>query len=127
MGHIVFVSLNIKLDNYVCSYAKMILLILINIRPIGVGATFTTGIACILIIVQSLLDRDLSKPAYHSKTDPMNFSRSFGTMVFAVSGHSVMPTIINDMKNKSDFKKAALLGYGSNRLFISHIVFALLL
>jgi hypothetical protein len=38
-----------------------------------------------------------------------------------------MPTIINDMKNKSDFKKAALLGYGSNRLFISHIVFALLL
>jgi hypothetical protein len=43
----------------------MILLILINIRPIGVGATFTTGIACILIIVQSLLDRDPSKPAAH--------------------------------------------------------------
>jgi hypothetical protein len=66
-------------------------LMMVGIRPIGVGATFTTGIACILIIVQSLLDRDPSKPAYHSKTDPMNFSRSFGTMVFAVSGHSVMP------------------------------------
>lgn len=98
------------------------MLILIDIRPIGVGATFTTGIACILIIVQSLLDRDPSKPVYHSKTDPMKFSTSFGTMVFAVSGHSVMPTIINDMKNKSDFMKAALLGYGSNRLFTSYVV-----
>jgi amino acid permease len=68
---------------------------------VGMTECPLTAKTIILIIVQSLLDRDPSKPAYHSKTDPMNFSRSFGTMVFAVSGHSVMPTIINDMKNKS--------------------------
>ncbi|XP_063402416.1 uncharacterized protein LOC134686672 [Mytilus trossulus] len=79
--------------------------------PIGVGATFTTGVACILIIVQSLNDRDQNMPVSHSTTDPLKFSTSFGTMVFAVSGHSVLPTIINDMKKKEDFKKAAFLGY----------------
>ncbi|XP_076079469.1 uncharacterized protein LOC143049688 isoform X1 [Mytilus galloprovincialis] len=79
--------------------------------PIGVGATFTTGIACILIIIQSLNDKDQHMPVSHSTTDPLKFSTSFGTMVFAVSGHSVLPTIINDMKKKEDFKKAAFLGY----------------
>lgn len=80
--------------------------------PIGVGATFTTGLACILIMAQSLYDRDPNKPVHHSATDVKKFSASFGTMVFAVSGHSVLPTIINDMKNKAELSKAALLGYG---------------
>ncbi|XP_052090181.1 uncharacterized protein LOC127726766 [Mytilus californianus] len=82
-------------------------------RPIGVGAAISTGIACTLIIIQIFQDNSHSKnTTVHSNIKLQNFSSAFGTMVFAVSGHSVFPTIITDMKKKEDFKLAALLGYG---------------
>ncbi|CAG2219084.1 SLC32A [Mytilus edulis] len=68
-------------------------------RPIGVGAT--------------LKDNSHNKgTTVHSDVGIQKFSSAFGTMVFAVSGHSVFPTIITDMEKKEDFKIAALLGYG---------------
>ncbi|CAC5410250.1 SLC32A [Mytilus coruscus] len=83
--------------------------------PIGVGAAISTGIACTLIIIQIFQDNSHSKnTTVHSNIKLQKFSSAFGTMVFAVSGHSVFPTIITDMKKKEDFKLAALLGYGSN-------------
>ncbi|XP_063402412.1 uncharacterized protein LOC134686669 [Mytilus trossulus] len=81
--------------------------------PIGVGATFSTAIACIFIVIQALKDNSHNKgTTVHSDVGIQKFSSAFGTMVFAVSGHSVFPTIITDMKKKEDFKIAAILGYG---------------
>ncbi|XP_063402409.1 uncharacterized protein LOC134686665 [Mytilus trossulus] len=79
--------------------------------PIGVGATLSTGIACILILIQVLHDNKSAPPVTHSSTDFMKFSAAFGTLVFSVSGHPAFPTFIADMKKKTDFKWAILLGY----------------
>ncbi|XP_052090183.1 uncharacterized protein LOC127726769 [Mytilus californianus] len=79
--------------------------------PIGVGATLSTGIACILILIQVLHDKESAPPVTHSSTDFMKFSAAFGTLVFSVSGHPAFPTFIADMKKKTDFKWAILVGY----------------
>ncbi|CAG2219090.1 SLC32A [Mytilus edulis] len=91
--------------------------------PIGVGATMSTGIACILILIQVLHDNKSAPPVTHSSTDFMKFSAAFGTLVFSVSGHPAFPTFIADMKKKTDFKWAILIGYISEYFnMVSHLL-----
>lgn len=82
-----------------------------NFWYIGIGATISTGIACVLIVIQTVLDKHKQPIVYHSETSTLKIFTAFGKMVFAVAGHSIFPTIITDMKKKNDFYKSALLGY----------------
>lgn len=79
--------------------------------PIGVGATLSTGIACVLILIQVLHDNESTPAVRHTPTKMMTFSAAFGTIVFSLSGHPAFPTLITDMKKKSDFKWSILVGY----------------
>ncbi|VDH95842.1 Hypothetical predicted protein [Mytilus galloprovincialis] len=81
-------------------------------RYIGIGATISTGIACVLIVIQTVMDKHEQPIVHHSETSTLKIFTACGKMVFAVAGHSIFPTIITDMKKKNDFYKSALLGYG---------------
>ncbi|CAG2219089.1 SLC32A [Mytilus edulis] len=83
-----------------------------NFWYIGIGATISTGIACVLIVIQTVMDKHKQPIVHHSETSTLKIFTACGKMVFAVAGHSIFPTIITDMKKKNDFYKSALLGYG---------------
>ena len=59
-------------------------------RPIAVGATLSTGIACVLILIQVLHDNETAPAVRHTPTKM--------TIVFSLSGHPAFPTLITDMK-----------------------------
>ncbi|XP_071136027.1 uncharacterized protein [Mytilus edulis] len=83
-----------------------------NFWYIGIGATISTGIACVLIVIQTVMDKHKQPIVHHSETSTLKIFTACGKMVFAVAGHSIFPTIITDMKKKNDFHKSVLLGYG---------------
>lgn len=83
-------------------------------RPIAVGATLATGLACILLLARIIQDKDKhGDTVVHSEQEFTSFFTAFGTIVFAFGGHPAFPTFQADMKNKADFKWAVLLGYMS--------------
>ena len=86
----------------------------------------STGIACILILIQILLDKG-NVPVHHSSPDLLKFSAAFGTIVFSVSGHPAFPTFIADMKKKSDFKWWVLVGYTSMLLVVKGFTITIVL
>lgn len=79
--------------------------------PIAVGATIATAIACVLLLVRVVEDKDKVPHVQHSKPDFFSFFTALGTIVFTFGGHPAFPTFQVDMKNKADFKWAVLLGY----------------
>lgn len=80
-------------------------------RPIAAGAFIATGIACLLLLIQILLDNDPSTPVEHTSTDFNTFFVAFGTILFAFGGHAVFPTIQHDMRKPEDFPRTVFLSY----------------
>merc|ERR1712062_544783 len=79
--------------------------------PIAVGALLTTVAACILIIIQALIDREYvyeSKVDYGSPTIEGSI-KAFASIMFAFAGASTFPTIQADMKHKDQFKISAII------------------
>ena len=87
---------------------------IIHFRPVAVGALLTTVAACVLIIIQALLD-------HHEKTDYNGEEvtyptpsiegsiKAFASIMFAFAGASTFPTIQADMKHKDQFKWSAII------------------
>ncbi|CAL4084210.1 unnamed protein product [Meganyctiphanes norvegica] len=78
-------------------------------------AVVATLVACIVIFVQLLVDDangvfDDHEPEYRNPT-LSTFSLGFGAILFAFGGSSVFPTVQNDMADKSQFWKSAVLGF----------------
>ena len=88
--------------------------------PIAVGALLTTVAACILIIIQALLDHHETtfdgKVNYGSPTLEGSI-KAFASIMFAFAGASTFPTIQADMKHKDQFKISAIIACTSKRLF----------
>eukprot|EP00093_Oithona_nana_P012639 12639.XXX_700433_697667_1 [CDS] Oithona nana genome sequencing. len=80
--------------------------------PIAVGALLTTVAACILIIIQALLDHHETtfdgKVNYGSPTLEGSI-KAFASIMFAFAGASTFPTIQADMKHKDQFKISAII------------------
>ena len=86
--------------------------------PIAVGALLTTVAACILIIIQALIDREYElegKVDYASPTIEGSI-KAFASIMFAFAGASTFPTIQADMKHKDQFKISAIIACTSKRL-----------
>lgn len=80
-------------------------------RPVAVGATLATAVACVLLVVKVAMEDGTYDPVLHSTTEFEPFFMAFGTIVFAFGGHPAFPTFQTDMKKPGDFKWAVLLGY----------------
>jgi len=75
----------------------------------AVGALVTTVAACVLIIVNVVMKgQDLEAPVYPAPS-AVGFFKAFGSIMFAFAGASTFPTIQADMKERSQFNKAAVL------------------
>jgi len=81
--------------------------------PIAVGALLTTVAACVLIIIQALLDhREFMDKGNEVRYPPANFEgslKAFASIMFAFAGASTFPTIQADMKHKDQFKISAII------------------
>lgn len=80
-------------------------------RPVAVGATLATAVACVLLVIKVAMEDGAWDPVLHSTTEFEPFFMAFGTIVFAFGGHPAFPTFQTDMKKPGDFKWAVLLGY----------------
>jgi len=87
--------------------------------PIAVGALLTTVTACVLILIQSLLDHreyttsTLDSPEAKEVQYPLptfeGWVKAFASIMFAFAGASTFPTIQADMKHKGQFKYSAII------------------
>ncbi len=71
----------------------------------------TTVIACLLIIIQALLDygeNEFEGVEYPYPTVEGSF-KAFASIMFAFAGASTFPTIQADMKHKDQFKVSAII------------------
>ena len=104
--------------------------------PIAVGALLTTVAACILIIIQALLDREYElegNVVYASPTIEGSI-KAFASIMFAFAGASTFPTIQADMKHKDQFKISAIIACTSKAkrdpnyliMYLIHIMIAVL-
>jgi vesicular inhibitory amino acid transporter len=76
--------------------------------PIAVGALITTVIACVLIMV-NVGEKSAQLDAIEYPPASANgFFQAFGSIMFAFAGASTFPTIQADMRDRSQFKYAAI-------------------
>lgn len=77
----------------------------------SVLAVVSTVVACVVIIVQILLEApNLAEPVYSNPT-VSSFSLGFGAILFSFGGSAVFPTIQNDMQERSQFWKSVVVGF----------------
>jgi len=90
---------------------------------VAVGALVSTVVGCVIVMVKEGLDvNDESSclwtnvtgvpefPAKHpTPSSPLDFGKAFSSIMFAFAGASTFPTIQADMKDKSQFPKAAVM------------------
>jgi len=92
--------------------------------PIALMATITTALACLLIIIQCILDagKHQTENAFlnsstvanitaekASSADFQDFFLTFGMILFCFGGMAAFPTIQADMKNPNKFPKAVCI------------------
>lgn len=101
-----------------------------SFRPIAIGATVSTGIACVVLIADITSHPVSSDPqqVHHNDIEVKNFALAFGTILFSFGGAPAFPTIQHDMRVTSDFPKAVFFGFirkfttriGSSSLMMQH-------
>lgn len=77
--------------------------------PIAVGALVTTVTACILIMVNVSLESQRLEAIEYPPASAHGFFQAFGSIMFAFAGASTFPTIQADMKDRGQFKYAAII------------------
>ena len=80
-------------------------------RPIAAIATTATGIACLLIFVQEMLDIGHYPDVKFPSTDFGNFFEAFGVILFAFGGHAIFPSVQHDMKDTRKFHWTVGISY----------------
>ena len=74
-------------------------------------AAISTGITCLIIFVELLIEMpDYPDPYYRNPT-VYTFALGFGSILFAFGGASVFPTIQNDMVDRSLFGRSVVLAF----------------
>lgn len=79
--------------------------------PAAVVALITTVTACILLFASVIRDRTEVTNVEYKKPSISSFFLAFGTILFSFGGASTFPTFQNDMKDRSQFPKAAIIGF----------------
>lgn len=84
--------------------------------PIAVGAMIFTGLACLLIFVETVREETSPLP----EPGPITFKSfflSFGTILFCFGGAVMFPTIQTDMQKPGQFTKSVIVSYAVMILF----------
>ncbi|XP_072165258.1 uncharacterized protein [Diadema setosum] len=77
---------------------------------VATGASMSTGLAALLLVVQSVIEIP-AEPPNHTSPTVISFLTAFGTIVFAFGGHGAFPTIQHDMRDPRRFYLSICLGY----------------
>ncbi|XP_063606378.1 uncharacterized protein LOC134781217 [Penaeus indicus] len=120
---IILISQMISSRESVLSLCELVLIVGFLIIPLtwlgtpkdfwqaSVLAVVSTVVACIVIIVQILLEEpNLPEPVFNNPT-VSSFSLGFGAILFSFGGSAVFPTIQNDMQDRTQFWKSVVVGF----------------
>lgn len=80
-------------------------------RQASVLAVVSTAVACIVIFIQILVEVEEHEDPFYQNPTISTFALGFGAILFAFGGSAVFPTVQNDMKDRSQFWKSALVGF----------------
>lgn len=83
----------------------------VDFSPVALFAMSSTSVAAVLILVSCLTADPLTEIVPEYEISFMGILVGIGTMCFAFSGASAMPTIQNDMKNKKSFTTSVILAF----------------
>ncbi|XP_037788594.1 amino acid transporter AVT1D-like isoform X2 [Penaeus monodon] len=120
---IILISQMISSRESVLSLCELVLIVGFLIIPLtwlgtpkdfwqaSVLAVVSTVVACVVIIVQILLEApNLPEPVFDNPT-VSSFSLGFGAILFSFGGSAVFPTIQNDMQDRTQFWKSVVVGF----------------
>lgn len=80
--------------------------------PSALGALLTTAVACVLLVINIVMDGKLmEEPPTFPPATFSSFFLSFGTILFTFGGAAAFPTFQNDMKDRSKFPTAVIVGF----------------
>ncbi|GIY87877.1 hypothetical protein CDAR_499711 [Caerostris darwini] len=79
--------------------------------PAAVIALATTVTACVILIVLIAEEIADAETVSHPAPSVKSFFLSYGTILFAFGGAASFPTFQNDMKDRTQFPKAATFGF----------------
>ena len=73
-------------------------------------------VACLCCIIRlSMMLSELKEPATRTPPTLQTFSLGLATIMFSFAGAGALPTIQNDMGDRSKFTRSVFLGYGGQR------------
>lgn len=82
-----------------------------DIWPASILAMTSTFVACIVVIVEVSLQRDTHDPPDYAAPTFGSFFLGFGSILFALGGASIFPTVQNDMKNRGEFSSSVVITF----------------
>ncbi|XP_045602127.2 uncharacterized protein [Procambarus clarkii] len=79
--------------------------------PASVVAVSSTFLACLVVIGVVIARRDNYDPALYPAPTFNSFFLGFGSILFALGGASIFPTIQNDMRVRSEFPQCVIITF----------------
>lgn len=79
--------------------------------PVSILAVLCTFVACLVVMAEVILERETHPPPEYSGPSFSTFFLGFGSILFALGGASLFPTVQNDMKNRSEFGSSVIITF----------------
>lgn len=74
-------------------------------------AMCATMLACLVVVVEVIVQKDDNDPPEFKAPTFNSFFLGFGSILFALGGASIFPTIQNDMKDRSQFPASVIITF----------------
>nr|XP_053633317.1 uncharacterized protein LOC128689205 [Cherax quadricarinatus] len=79
--------------------------------PASIAAMSSTLVACLVVIVEVILERNDHEPPVYTTPSFHTFFLGFGSILFALGGASIFPTVQNDMRDKAQFPQSIVITF----------------
>ncbi|XP_047493369.1 amino acid transporter AVT1J-like [Penaeus chinensis] len=79
--------------------------------PASILAMAATFLACLVVMVKVVLQADASGPPLYTAPTFGSFFLGFGSILFALGGASIFPTVQNDMRDRAQFSSSVIVAF----------------
>ncbi|XP_068201894.1 uncharacterized protein [Palaemon carinicauda] len=79
--------------------------------PISILAVLCTFVACVVVMAEVFIERKTHPPPEFPAPSFTSFFLGFGSILFALGGASLFPTVQNDMKNRAEFGSSVIVTF----------------
>lgn len=79
--------------------------------PASILAMAATFLACLVVMVKVVMEKPFFGPPHFPSPTFSSFFLGFGSILFALGGASIFPTVQNDMRDRSQFGSSVIVAF----------------